>query len=607
MSSDDHSGDLLDERYRLVRKLAEGGMGAVYLAEHKDIGGKLAVKLLRSEFAESVLFLRRFRREARANAAIRHRNIVKVFDAGVAPWGEPYMVMEYLEGESLRALIGRSGPLPLQFAVEIARQALEGLAATHEAGIIHRDLKPDNLILVYEGGENPTVKIIDFGISKFVSDPGIEITWSGIVLGTARYMSPEQAEGDGEVDHRTDLYSMGVVLYLALTGAFPHAGPGQGETLAEVLRRPPIPPSEHCAGFPDDASRFLMKALAHDPRERYQSAREMGEALAGVELEGECAARSVPALREGDLGAVVGDLGDLGETMPAGPAAQRVMLRARPAPRRQSEAREWIAAKGDRPRRPLRILAVALLIVATGLGVAALIRFGALTELSSGLAVRPVPGARAPSPSPAGPRVSEPAEPPRSRTGGVTVTMEGAPLGSLVYWDGVLVPMNPFRVERRETIVPLRVEADGYESFSIAVLPAEDQIVHVAMAPAKAASKRRTGSRRGTLLDRGAASAGKAHAMAEQQEVIARNRHELKRCYDQALRRGDVPTDEDLLVHFRLGVGANGRVGSADLTGSGVAVPSFAGCLEQEVRSWFFLPADGETVVGFSFAFTTSG
>ena len=593
MMPEDHSGEVLDERYRLVRKLAEGGMGAVYLAEHEAIGGKLAVKLLRPELAEIVLFLKRFKREAMANAAIRHRNIVKVFDAGVALWGEPYMVMEYLEGESLRDLLAREGPLPLKTAVDFTRQALEGLAAAHAAGIVHRDLKPENLILVYEGGDEPTVKIIDFGISKFAPDQAQELTWSGVVLGTARYMSPEQAEGRDDIDHRTVLYSMGVVLYHALTGAFPHDPAAMRRaTLAEALRQPPTPPSEHCAGFPEEVSRVVLKALAPDREERYQGALEMAAALAALDVSGSCARRPLALASLGDPRPAPGDVG----TSSAGPAVT---------------AREWIP--GTRPplaRRRVGKVALAGLIAAL-LGLGAVVLVGALRSTTSenpgerhalnAPAVPPGPAASpvAPGKAAAAPAVQQ----------GVQVTVEGAPEGSRVFWDGVVVPMNPFRVDRRDTIVPLRVEADGYETFGIAVLPTADQVVRVAMVKESARrASRAGGGKRGSVLDRGSASTGGKRVMDAQQAVVARNKPELKRCYDQALAHGDAPRDQDLVVHFRLDVGPNGRVADASLSGNGAAVAPFAQCLDREVRSWFFLPMEEKaSVVSFSFAFTTGG
>ena len=602
MMPEDHSGEVLDERYRLVRKLAEGGMGAVYLAEHEAIGGKLAVKLLRPELAEIVLFLKRFKREAMANAAIRHRNIVKVFDAGVALWGEPYMVMEYLEGESLRDLLSREGPLPLKAAVDLTRQALEGLAAAHAAGIVHRDLKPENLILVYEGGDDPTVKIIDFGISKFAPDQAQELTWSGVVLGTARYMSPEQAEGRDDIDPRTDLYSMGVVLYHALTGAFPHDPAAMRRaTLAEALRQPPTPPAEHCAGFPEAVSRVVLKALAPDREERYQGALEMAAALAALDVSGECARRPLSLASRSDLRPVSGDLGEVEGARADG---------GKPDPGPAFTAREWIP--GTRPPLPRRHRRIALMgALAALLGLAALGLTGVLhLPIQENQGVRHIlnaQGAASGLAAPPAARGKDPAAPAAQE--GVQVTVEGAPEGSRVFWDGVVVPMNPFRVDRRDTIVPLRVEADGYETFGIAVLPSADQVVRVAMVRASAPKTPRAGGgERGSVLDRGSASTGGKRVMDAQQAVVARNKPELKRCYDQALARGDAPRELDLVVHFRLDVGPSGRVTEASLTGNGAAVAPFAQCLEREVRGWFFLPVEEkESVVSFSFAFTTGG
>jgi serine/threonine-protein kinase len=524
------------------------------------------------------------------------------------------MVMEYLQGESLRALLNRNGPLPLPFAIDIARQALEGLAATHEAGIVHRDLKPDNLILVYEGGEEPTVKIIDFGISKYTPDRTADLTTSGIVLGTARYMSPEQAEGRDDLDQRTDIYSLGVVLYHMLTGAFPHEGASHKETLAHVLHQPPVPPAERCAGFPDGASRVILKALARDPADRYPGALEMADALAGLDLAGACMERAVAAPGEDDVSVVSGDLGEPtapgapDDTQPARPGGRKATIREMPPARARPAVREWVSANAS-PRSRLRKAVVAALVLAVlGLGAWAFWRSGALAGLAAKKPAVSAP-AKAAAAVPPAPRAADPgsAVSPAAAPQGVLVTVEGTPAGSRVFWDGALVPMNPFRVERRETIVPLRVEADGYESFSIAVLPAEDQIVRVEMAPMKLVAPRRAGSGHGALLDRGSASTGGVRAMAEQKSVIGRNKHALKRCYDQALQRGDAQRDADLVVHFRLDVGPNGQVRGADLAGTGAAVAPFAQCLDKEVRSWFFLPSNGAAVVSFSFAFTTRG
>jgi hypothetical protein len=304
---------------------------------------------------------------------------------------------------------------------------------------------------------------------------------------------------------------------------------------------------------------------------------------------------------------VSGELGDPDDTLPAKPGARKDQPGNEPrSPERPAE-REWVPAKRAAQPRVRRIIAIVALLAVTGAGIAALYGSGALTGIFAGRApatdARPAvprtPPARVAPPVPTAPQVRAPE--------GVLVTVGGAPEGSKVFWDGVLVPMNPFRVERRETIVALRVEADGYQPFSIAVLPTDDQTVHVAMAPLKVASPHRTGSGHGTLLDRGAASAGGTRTMSEQKAVIAKNKGELKRCYDLALHRRDVPAETDLIVHFRLDVRSSGRVGGTELTGTGAAVPAFAECLEREVKTWVFAPSTGDAVVAFSFAFTTSG
>ena len=200
------TGALLDGRYRIVRLLGEGGMGSVYLASHVGLGRDVAIKFLHAELVSRDEVVGRFYREAQAAAAIRHKNIIEVFDVGVSPQGEPFLVMEYLEGESLAGLLKRAGPLNLGAACAVMEPVLQALHAAHRKGIIHRDLKPDNIFLAYQQGEPPVVKIIDFGISKFAQ--GEFDKWrtkTGSVMGTPAYMSPEQARGSAGLDHRTDI------------------------------------------------------------------------------------------------------------------------------------------------------------------------------------------------------------------------------------------------------------------------------------------------------------------------------------------------------------------------------------------------------------------
>jgi serine/threonine-protein kinase len=276
-------GALLDGRYRIVRLLGEGGMGSVYLASHVGLGRDVAIKFLHAELVSRDDAVGRFNREAQAAAAIRHKNIIEVFDIGVSPQGEPFLVMEYLEGESLAGLLKRAGPLHLGAACAVMEPALQALQAAHRKGIIHRDLKPDNIFLAYQQGEPPVVKIIDFGISKFTQ--GELDKWrtkTGSVLGTPAYMSPEQARGSAGLDHRTDIYSMGTILFEMLTGVLPFAGNNFAEYLSAMLTEDARAPQSLCAGFPVEAEPVVRKALARNPDQRFASATEMLGALAAL-------------------------------------------------------------------------------------------------------------------------------------------------------------------------------------------------------------------------------------------------------------------------------------------------------------------------------------
>jgi serine/threonine-protein kinase len=277
------TGALLDGRYRIVRLLGEGGMGSVYLASHVGLGRDVAIKFLHAELVSRDEVVGRFYREAQAAAAIRHKNIIEVFDVGVSPQGEPFLVMEYLEGESLAGLLKRAGPLNLGAACAVMEPVLQALHAAHRKGIIHRDLKPDNIFLAYQQGEPPVVKIIDFGISKFAQ--GEFDKWrtkTGSVMGTPAYMSPEQARGSAGLDHRTDIYSMGTILFEMLTGALPFAGSNFAEYLSAMLIDDPRAPQSVCAGFPAEAEPLVRKALAKNPDQRFQNAAEMLEALTAL-------------------------------------------------------------------------------------------------------------------------------------------------------------------------------------------------------------------------------------------------------------------------------------------------------------------------------------
>ena len=275
--------DEIVNNYRVTALLGEGGMGAVYLAQHPFMGRKAAIKVLRREFAEDLGLVERFMNEARAANAIRHPNIIDIIDVGRMPSGIPYLMMEFLEGESLARRVDR-GTLAVPEAVDIMLQTTAALAAAHGKGIVHRDLKPDNLYLVPDesapGGVR--VKVLDFGIAKLRGEltGGSVKTQAGSVMGTPPYMSPEQCRGiTDEVDHRTDIYATGIILYEMLCGAPPFVSAGWGEIVLAHMTKPPEPPRALNPSVPDWIEAVILKALAKAPGDRFQSALEMRAAL----------------------------------------------------------------------------------------------------------------------------------------------------------------------------------------------------------------------------------------------------------------------------------------------------------------------------------------
>jgi serine/threonine-protein kinase len=268
---------VLAGRYRIGRLIGEGGMGAVYEAEHTGLGVRVAVKLLNPTYAINERAVIRFRREARAAAAIKHENIVAVTDADTDEDGVPFIVMEILEGDSLGAWIHRERVLPVATAAAVAAQILAGLAATHEQKVIHRDLKPGNILLARQRDGTFKVKILDFGISKFLED--VQDVTATSVVGTPRFMAPEQALGQKDIDGRVDLYAVGELLYLMTTGRLPFSG-SSVETLSEqIIRgdyaRPRTIRPELGAALED----VIVTAMATDRNRRYRDANAMLEAL----------------------------------------------------------------------------------------------------------------------------------------------------------------------------------------------------------------------------------------------------------------------------------------------------------------------------------------
>ncbi|MBX3231490.1 MAG: serine/threonine protein kinase [Labilithrix sp.] len=276
------TGAVLDGKYRLLRRIGEGGMGTVFEGENVRIRRKVAIKVLHEHVATSPEFAQRFVREARASARIGSEHVCDVLDLGDLENGEKYIVMELLDGESLEDKLERDLKMTAADLAPVAFQMLDGLGAMHHVGVVHRDLKPANVFLCKGKGGDVSVKILDFGVAKIEAsdeDPsGVhDMTTTGTMMGTPLYMSPEQARGARDVDGRTDLYAASVIFYRALTGEVPHHGTSLHELLFKIVLDEPKAIRDLAPEVDDELARIVMKGLSRDPEKRYPSARTYQE------------------------------------------------------------------------------------------------------------------------------------------------------------------------------------------------------------------------------------------------------------------------------------------------------------------------------------------
>jgi serine/threonine-protein kinase len=361
--SDTLIGTVFDGRYRIVRKLGAGGMADVYLAEDQELGRPVAIKILNDRHAADDQFIERFRREAKNAAGLSHPNIVSIYDRGTAE-GTYYIAMEYLDGRSLKEMIVGRGPAPVKTAIDYARQILAAVGFAHRNGIVHRDIKPHNVLVSPEG----RLKVTDFGIARSGASQMTEV---GSIIGTAQYLSPEQARGS-PVDQTSDLYSVGVVLYEMLTGQVPFMGDTPLEIAMKHLSAVPTPPSELRPEVPHDLDLVVLRALAKNPDERYQTADEFDRDLAQV-------AEGLPVSAETSdaATAVLSGSGILAAaptavvTRPVPPPPTAPTTPVRPAPPGRTPPAGYYGYEGPpRRRRPIWPWILSLLLLAAAGGAA---------------------------------------------------------------------------------------------------------------------------------------------------------------------------------------------------------------------------------------------
>jgi serine/threonine-protein kinase len=272
-------GRIVGGKYRIVRHIGEGGMASVYEAQHTEIRRSFALKFLHPWLCEDEEWLERFRREASAGGALISEHITAIVDIDFSNSETPYIVMEYLEGEDLGQRLAREHSLKPSDAIEIITQACCGLGVAHSAGVIHRDLKPENLFLCQRQLGGTVVKILDFGIAKLKNSHLAQVTRAGMVIGTPFYMSPEQAVGRADVDHRSDIYALGVILYELLSGEKPFVGDNHNGVLNQIIAGGAPDLQDQCPTVSAELARVVERAIARSPADRYQNAAEFAEAL----------------------------------------------------------------------------------------------------------------------------------------------------------------------------------------------------------------------------------------------------------------------------------------------------------------------------------------
>jgi serine/threonine protein kinase len=480
---DPRIGMVLQDRYRIVRVLGEGGMGTVYEGEHIVIKRRVAIKALHAQFAQNPEIVARFHREALAATSVGHANIVEVTDMGQFPDGSVFMVLEFLEGRDWSDDIEKQGPQPAAKTIRILSQVCDALDAAHAKGIVHRDLKPENIFLITRGDNADFAKVVDFGISKFHDSTDKSMTKTGTAMGTPYYMAPEQAQGKKDVGKSADIYSLGVILFQALTGQFPFDDESYPMLVLKICTEPAPELGLYRPDLPRELSDIVGRCLRKDPNQRFASCGDLKAALApyrNLEDDPSVSADAPPtsSLAASALRSGIALAGTMAAT-PAGlDAAPHIVAKTNPGvtPPSSPAARsmgagsladEDAASPSSKSRAPLWGAIAGLGVVFAG--VAGMVAFqGPDGESAAVVAAAPIEATTTPptntTPDPAtNPAANTVPTAPVGTGASVTVQITTIPEDAEVYLDGHRIP-NPFDGELPQTEVPrtLEVRAAGY-------------------------------------------------------------------------------------------------------------------------------------------------
>jgi TonB family protein len=538
-------GQLLDGRYQILREIAVGGMSTVYEATHVKIGRTVAIKVLNRDMADDAEVVARFLNEARAVGTFGHPHIVASTDYGELPGHVPYLVLEYLQGHTLSHEIQRNGPLPVPRAIRIALQIASALEAAHSHGVVHRDLTSGNIFLTRKEGDLDHVKVLDFGISKFLTaTDATPKTRRGLTMGTPEFMAPEQISAPENVDARADIYSLGIILHHMLAGKTPFGGLPLQALLSQIVVSPP--PRLLRPEVPDGVRAIVGKALAKDPAQRFARVRDLGTALARFSSDASVATFEKPRRHRVLYGAIV-----LGAATACFAGYRLLASKTRPDP--------FVGAPvaGTQPARPSA----------------------------------PPPAGAPPAPAP-------------MAAGGEAPPSSSSSSSS---WPKVESPTWGGRTAHGIHQHPSHHHKTKYDAQSARHSSARPLAAAPAPASSKAGQPAPGGD--GTPAAAppaprpppapASASAGASFDSVKAQTVVRNHLHEIQRCYE----RGKMD-DSDLRgrVTVRIAIGPDGNVSSAEVESSSLGSSGVESCIVSTVEGWKFpAPTGGSAVISYPF------